>query len=220
VTGAVALGRYGYLHNASATDIEETWEIHGNAGDRLIRSRRTAPSAGLSIEVESHQLQGVTTRCLIDWRYGAQRVSGDYRFNGQRLSATLRAGKRQHRCDMDLGDAVFFPLLRVFTGATINALLSRGGCGRVLVPWVRDPQDQARLLTPTASTRHATLVRRERVTVAGRRIRCGCFDYSGGEYPPGTLFWVDRHGVLLRYRWQQDPANSWEVSLLDYRPPR
>jgi hypothetical protein len=39
-------------------------------------------------------------------------------------------------------------------------------------------------------------------------------EYTGDQYAPGTLFYLDREDRLLRYRWQQEEGQDWDVWLM------
>jgi hypothetical protein len=38
-------------------------------------------------------------------------------------------------------------------------------------------------------------------------------EYQGDQYAAGTQFWLDEDDLLLRYTWQQSPAQFWDVRL-------
>ena len=71
---------------------------------------------------------------------------------------------------------------------------------------------------PGIAEHRAELIDDTSVQVDGKTLACQEFDYSGGEYKPGTRFWIDAEDVVLRYCWQQDRSTRWDIYLRNYQP--
>ena len=84
------------------------------------------------------------------------------------------------------------------------------------MPWIKDPEQIDRLLHPDFSERRAQVVGETSLRVGSQELACREYDYSGGEYLPGTRFWIDENEVLLGYTWQQDKNALWEIKLSNY----
>ena len=218
-----AQGCYHYYRNDEKMPVLEPWTLHALAdGRRVMRCCRDASSYGNQILVHSIQSGNVISRFELQWnKVGGdkpQRIFADYRFSDNSLEVTRTAVdgevKITHQ-DLDPG-CVISPLMRIYSGAVTQQLL-KAGKSQVLVPWIRDPDDSSRLLEPLLSEREAYFQAEEIITVAGKDYQSRRYEYFGGEYHPGTLFWLDEYDVLLRYRWQQDENTVWEKNLEDYR---
>ena len=211
-------GIYRYCRNGAPADIEETWEIFDEGGERRIRSQRRAPGRGAVLSVESWQRDGAWQRCELAWRQLLDgkpvQANACYRFGEDALEIALQGPDgtaRWRQADLDF---LFSPLLRIYSGETIRRLHARGGQGRVLVPRIGDGRPSAQqFLGPSYSERQVRLVGEDRLRLGSTCRDCLEYRYQGGPYVPAARFWVDERGLTLRYRWQQDEATSWEVRL-------
>lgn len=206
------------------TSVVEPWSRYKNtAGEIITCVERRAPDFGSVIAVKSVQSEGLMTQFQIHWRSEAEnptRVIGvDYRlqinaFTVQRVVDGVKAKMQKKMTELYIPS----PLMRVFTGQVIRQLITAGGCAQVLTPWINNPQDNQRLLTPQLGERQArTLTRGESVTVRGAQLHCDRCEYLGDQYQPGTEFWIDQTGLLQRYRWRQDEKTLWDVELAEYQ---
>lgn len=214
-------GRYVYLADGQAADIDETWEVVERGDERHTRSTRCVPAARSVLAVESIQRNGRWRTCDLQWRHspddGSQaRATASYRFGEGGIEVRLTPPAGAVKTVRVAACAIFSPLLRIYAGETIHRLCRCGG-GRVLVPWIGPPDQAQRLFLPQYSERRVRKVGAARIRVDGRSRRCAEFDYSGGPYVPGARFWVDANGLLLRYRWQQPEGADWDVRLADWR---
>ena len=213
-------GSYEYCCDGEISDVEEGWEIVERGVERWIRSMRRVPGRHTVLTVESQHRQGDWVRCNLRWRQtldGKQtEISASYRFDERGIEVRLQnpIGKMESlRAEPDV---VFFPLMRIYSGEVVHRLRRRGA-GRVLVPWIGDVGQARRLFRPDYSERRVEVVGEDRICIDGAVRNCVEYDYSGGPYPPGTRFWIDENGMLLRYRWQQNDGKRWEVRLRDWR---
>jgi hypothetical protein len=111
--------------------------------------------------------------------------------------------------------AVISPLMRIFLGPAIRQVAERGQGGPipVLVPYLENPRDTARLLGPAFDTRQASLQGEETIVLHGRGVRAERWRYLGNRYDEQSQFWLDADGLLLRYRFQQAADLVWEAKL-------
>ena len=219
----VAKGCYHYYRNGEKMPVVEPWSIHRQEnGDLITRSERDSRSFGNQIRVHSVQSGPLMSSFKVQWdrfEEGAiKTVCADYRLDNGLLELNRIGidGERQHNSQLLPAGCVVSPLMRIYTGAVIQQLV-KAGKSPVLVPWIRDPEDTARLLEPLFSDREAFFQAEETLSLAGGQQQARRYEYFGGEYQPGTLFWLDQHDVLLRYRWQQDKNTLWETSLEVYQ---
>jgi hypothetical protein len=213
-------GLYHYFCNGESSGIEETWEIREQGDERRISSVRFARPVGITLRVSSIERNGLFSHCSFHWRRrlaeGAVELSADYRFDDDGLVVHVHDGAEELLLRESGRDFIFSPLMRIYNGPVIESLIERGGSAEVMVPWIVDPDETTRLLHPTFSQRQAKLVGEGQLRVDGKQRDAREYDYSGGEYPPGTRFWVDEQQVMLGYSWQQDRSTRWEIKLRDY----
>ncbi|MEP5763757.1 MAG: hypothetical protein ABJ308_04155 [Halieaceae bacterium] len=216
-------GIYSYFCNGEAAGIEETWECEDTSSGRCISSVRYARPVGIVLRVDSIETAGKFQSCKLHWRRqladGPQEISADYRFDNGGLTIFVHDGQQEVTLQDASENYVFSPLMRIYTGGVLQQLCAMGGSGQVLVPYIVDPEQSGQLLRPSWSQREALALAETSLEVDGRSLACMEYDYSGGEYPSGTRFWIDEQGVLLRYCWQQDSHTHWEVMLSDYERP-
>lgn len=213
-------GCYTYLCNDEPAGVEETWEIRYQDEGYTVDSVRCARAVGIRLEVNSVHREGAFSRCSLHWRRQlserAAEVSAEYSFDAAGASALIHNGSEEIALPEISGDFFFSPLMRIYNGPVIHALCEQGE-SRVLVPWIKNADQTGMIFHPDYSMRQAQFVRDTELRIAGSTRSCKEFDYSGGEYQPGTRFWIDPHGVMLRYCWQQEKSAVWEVSLTDYQ---
>ncbi len=218
----------GCYHYYRITDgVEETmpvvepWSRH-QLGDIVItRAERDAKELGSQILVHSVSVAGKIAEFDVVMRKfehdQVDEVSASYQCDAdQVVIRRTDAGGEVHQQSLQLGDYIISPLMRIYTGEVIQRLEGRGEC-QVLVPWIRDPNDLEQLLTPLTSQRQANFEAMEILELAGRSVNTRRYQYFGGEYQPGTLFWLDQEAVLQRYLWQQDEHHCWDTRLETYK---
>lgn len=219
----VCQGRYRYLLNSEQTDIEETWRLQDEGTRRDISSTRTVTSMGISLSVTSVQQRHVFEVCTLSWQRDEnsqqQRISADYRFNANGFTV-LRSSSQSPDSSSEHGyTGPFSPLMRIYNGEVIAELSKNRSATTVCVPRLGSNSDDPEFLNPVFSERQAHSLGPDRVEVDGVARDCQRYTYTGGEYGPGTLFWIDPYGIMLRYCWQQSPDALWDVILADYQPP-
>jgi hypothetical protein len=212
-------GCYRYLCNDEPAGVEETWEIQHRDGECHIQSVRFARSINTRLRVRSVHRDENFSSCSLHWRRQltdqAVEVSADYCFDSRGASAYIHNGSEEIEWHEPDPDFLFSPLMRIYNGPVIRTLCARGE-SRVLVPWIKNTEQVEKIFHPDYSVRQAQLVRDTELRIGGNTLACKEYEYNGGEYQPGTRFWVDPKGVMLRYSWQQDQRARWEISLTDY----
>ena len=165
---------------------------------------------------------GDWVRCDLRWRQtldGKQtEISASYLFDERGIEVRLQNPIGEMESLRAEPDVVFFPLMRIYSGEVVHRLRRRGA-GRVLVPWIGDGGQARRLFRPDYSERRVEAVGEDRICIDGAARNCVEYDYSGGPYPPGTRFWIDENGMLLRYRWQQTMASAGKSGCAIGEPP-
>jgi hypothetical protein len=213
-------GCYSYLCNDEPSGVEETWEIRHRDGECLIDSVRYARAIGTRLRVRSAHKGGEFSSCSLHWRRKltdqAVEVSADYCFDNDGATIYVHNGSEEIEWRESGSDFLFSPLMRIYNGPVISALCARGE-SKVLVPWIKNADQTGKIFHPGYSSRKAQFVRDTELRIGTTNRACKEYDYSGGEYQPGTRFWIDPQGVMLRYCWQQDKGALWEISLTDYQ---
>jgi hypothetical protein len=211
----LAQGDYEYLCDGRIVPVRESWQLSRTESGLTVFSQRTIPFLSVVIAARATFSTARMERCLLQWRslttgesiamatYAASPEQGLYRYRHRGSPARSVA----------VQDAHYFPLLRVFVGGIIHALVAEGGSGRVLVPWIHDPAQQTRLFEPEFSLRSARYQgSSESDKPWGKeRVKLDHFHYSGGQYECGADYWL-ASGLLQEYRWRQGSAD-WGVRL-------
>ena len=219
-------GSYTYARNGEPVAVEERWErVTTSARETIVRStRRTAN--GTTINVEAACVDGLVSSATIEWVSTGpvlrRTVRYDLANDTFRWSLGHDDADRDDRDDCDGAvenvepeialppGALLSPLLRVFQGPVIAAV-ARIGMGAVVVPFLHDPSDRARLLSPTIEERTARLVEAGVGGVDSSRA-IDMYTYESSVYDGNACFWLDRETKhLVRYRFRQG-ADQWEVS--------
>ena len=211
-------GLYHYRLNGQDTAIEERWQRYRHAsGAWQVSSSRRAP--GLDLRVEAQYSAGLVSRFDVAWRQqGGPQLRAGYELAADRV-AVSRCLAPQPASSEDLVFArhappLLFPLMRIFTGPLIAALLRAGGRGAVVLPFIADPTDYSRLLRPVLSEREARVLEEgAKLELDGARLQCRRCEYLGDQYGPDARFWLGFDDLLLRYQWQQSAQQHWDVCL-------
>lgn len=222
-------GCYRYLLNGQLQAISEPWvKALSPDGQSLIHSARFIESLDTALLVtQQQQLPLPSTQnqsaqagfySEIRWRQAGQAdISVLYQFCQHerqlqltRVDDTGLSNSQFHKPEPFL----YFPLLRVFSGPVIRQLAL---CGPLptLVPDINNPANRALLLHPTESLRSAHLQAEERIELDGQTYQAQRYRYQSERYQPQdeAAFWTDNKGLLLKYDWQQNPEQFWQVEL-------
>ena len=214
--GALEEGAYAYRCDGELQPIEERWSIHAGDGEqRIIVSHREVPALQLRIGTAALISERRIAAMYTCWLCAAPRrdIASFTALNETILSSERyvyghRESDDRQRTD---SDPLLYPLMRIYLGMTIEAVVARGGAAELVVPDIRHVEDEARLLQPLLSRRTAKLL------AADDRERC--YQFIGDQYDASARFWLDDSGRLLRYRWVQESTEStkikhWEVESL------
>ncbi len=198
-------GSYDYLLDGSPSGVTETFRVSsdGPTAPWELESVRRAPG-GVVLRVQGSgagALEG-TIEIRFESDESELREVG-YVFERGMLSVVLDGQRDPVATDRE---AVLSPLMRVFQGPAIGALLEVGGHGEVVVPAL-DPTDPVKLLLPTVEVRRAEATSTES---DGTR-RC---NYIGGNYDAAASFWIDPVDRLVRYVFDQGDRR-WDVRLAE-----
>ena len=206
-----ASGEYIYLFNGEPTGVSETFQI--DASSEIVRttSTRDASVFGSTILVETEHSDGRFTR--VSMRFdGGGAVSAEYvaTETGFQFTRSIEDEPFDLREITIEPGTILFPLMRVFQGPTILAVAEQNSETTVLVPFIENPNDVDRLLTPTFDTRTA------RQTGVSGDIRI--LSYTSKHYDDASEFHINADGLLTYYRFPQTSEKVWEVQLMSEPP--
>lgn len=231
---AARSGVYTYSRNGAPSEIVETWQLtHLPRGGVQIAAQRRAPALGIQITVEAEAeaggpgaLFGAVRRFSAAWqRLGAGThpvVHAAYVLTeaGYRVRRTLFGAAPEETHHTVAGSVIFSPLMRVFQGPVIRQVAEMGGGAPVpvVVPWIMDAQDNARLLTPHIDPRAARRLGACTIPVAWSPtpLPAERYTYQGDRYDETAEFDLDAEAVLLRYSFRESAVLTWEVRLSTY----
>ena len=199
-------GRYVYVRNGESVSVDEHWDReHATPDDVFVRSWRATPS-GTSIGVEARCNKGLAMTAVIEWESNGPIKRRTVRYAVLRQTLVWSLDGANHVMAVPVG-ALLSPLLRVFQGPVIAAVADIGSQA-VIVPFLHDPTDAERLLTPTVELRTAQIVEAGDDGV-------DMYTYESSVYDRDARFWIDRSTRhLLRYRFRQG-SDQWEIAAAD-----
>lgn len=217
-----AHGAYTYLLNGEDAGVSETWAVSGRPdGSRRIQSARSAPAFGSFIEVDAREQNGQIIAFDVRWRNSSpgavKEASARYTIPKSQISARVSTS---HFLLSTPPDLVVSPLLRIFQGPAIRrvAELGRGERVPVLVPWILDPKDSERLLTPLIDWRSASRLGAASVEMNGQTRAADRYTYLGGRYDDTAEFYLGADDTLLRYVFRENEDKVWDVQLSTFEP--
>ncbi len=205
-----------YRLNGELAPVEEFWcrERLGDGSARVSSGRRAGVVA---IDTEALEIGGRIQSFAARWREaGARECAVDYALHQQSLRVVSREGAEQREREIDCaaGPVLLFPLMRIYVGGVIEALLAAGGSGCVILPELGVAGDSMRLFEPRFSERRAEVVASEVLRDAsGKSRHCRRCCYLGDQYEEDASFWVGDDHLLERYQWRQDAERLWDVTL-------
>lgn len=163
-------GRYEYHKDGQPLGVQEWFSIDGVLTESAqVRSERVSPN-GVRISVDASLERGLVRDAAVTIEVGDfSKVA--------RFSAEPRG-------------ALIFPLLRIFQGAVISAVAATGSRS-VLIPYIADPTDPARVLEPTVEYRSASLVALD----SSNGIRT--YTYEGSVYDDRARFQIRESDLVL-----------------------
>gem|GEM_PF-3480840 len=200
----IASGRYIYETNG-VERAQEPWRIFQTEDDyRITIAERFAPDLKTHLEVvhrEGFDGQESISLTFRESPKGALLAHGDYRLEN---GLCRFKGQSDHEwSDRPLANAHFFPLMRVFTGAMVIALMQKGGQGEVIVPHIAQPEPDKPIFQPMRSQRSVQ-------RMAGL---APVYLYHGGPYEKPATILLNNEGLMERYTWEQSDTETWVCRL-------
>ena len=198
----IDFGEYRYSLNDAVTAVQERWTRHQLGDTVLTRVARNAPDYDQRLEVQAWQRAGAFERVLVSW-WGESNVGvADYWLLNGRWQLRRQINGVQFSDELD-GGLLFYPFMRVFTGATIRGVMAAGGQADILLPSIEDPQSPRSMLA-------ANIIRRSSECVD---LASQCYSFHGDRYDATARFWLGEQSLLLRYEWRQSEDQYWLVEL-------
>ncbi len=212
-------GRYRYFLNDEIADVDETFHCEPQADGQLaVNSVRKVP--GLTISVLA-RIDSVGVHAFdVCWSTDrSPAIAASCALEAEALTYSRQIGDTACQpssiVTTDYAKPLLYPLMRIFTGTVIRQLAELGGEAQVLVPFIADPKNTQKLLSPEITTRRAVAegdCEVERMN--GETIDCTLWRFTGGQYSSDARFWLSADGRLQRYCWQQDESRRWDVRLV------
>ncbi|KXI30435.1 hypothetical protein [Paraglaciecola hydrolytica] len=220
-------GHYVYWLNGTAAKVVEPWcKAQNSQGQVLVHCARFADDYGITILVKHHTSPAAKGNndfsTHISWQQQAQSdICAQYVYNAeqQQFSSNLTCdGQQLINSQQRVDKFLFFPLMRVFSGDIIQELTLQGPLLTV-VPDIQTPQLRTSLLHPTESIRSAKKFGDEQIFIAGKQYDTSRYAYLSERYQSEdeAVFWLNSQGLLLKYCWQQSPAQHWQIELHNYQ---
>lgn len=194
-------GAYVYHKGGERLDIEETFDI----GEISSSARRLGFGHTLRVNVLERPNHKVVDLTLFN---NQLQVTVQYHFNGYSWRAYHYRGIEYTEHDLPT-TAIFFPLMRCYTGKMIRHIVAQGGMATVIVPDIRDPYNRDTVLLPLFEERTAQKLSEETILIGDQTYQTEVFSYIGGAYDDAARFWLVGD-MLVRYVFQ-----DWDVELLE-----
>jgi len=207
--------------NGTPTDITETFRITSNdKSDTVIESERNAPAFDSRIAARASYQNGRITHFEIEWQNNnadaVKFASAHYQFTEDKILVNRNIDEQAFLETLPMPEVfIVLPLLRVFIGKAIREAFELGQGQRVpvLIPNIKDPNDNIQLLALELDMRSASHIGQEALMINQTAYNTDVFNFTGGNYDQTAKFWVNENDVLLKYEWQQNPDLFWEVKL-------
>lgn len=209
--------------NGTQANITETFRITSTAeADTVIEAFRHAEAFGSQIKVVAEYKENQLAHFDIEWQNdnpnAVQFANAHYQFEETEINVYRNLDGREFHERLPKPEIfTVLPLLRVFTGKTIREAYELGGGRRVpvLVPNIKNPNDNVQLLTLELDLRSVTKLESETITIADEEYLADKFNFTGGNYDQTAKFWVAENDLLLKYEWKQNDV-FWEVKLTQH----
>ena len=213
-------GTYHYWMNDTQADITESFRfISTPEAATIIESERLASAFLSRIAVTATYHDSQLSHFDVEWQNdnpnAVKFANAHYQFDPNEINVYRNLDGREFHERLPKPEIfTVLPLLRVFTGKTIRAAYQLGGGRRVpvLVPNIKNPNDNVQLLTLELDLRSVTKLESETITIADEEYLADKFNFTGGNYDQTAKFWVAENDLLLKYEWQQNDV-FWEVKL-------
>jgi hypothetical protein len=222
----IASGVYQYMKDAQLAGVFEHWSIHQLPdASQIIRVDRDGRQSAFRVSLLSETLRaadGHIERCDIRLYYPADDVMREARATYIFSAAQVEIGRilsASERFDEIMAlppNTVIYPLGRIFTASVIKQLVAQDdGKAMVFVPNITDLHSE-RLLAGMVEERSARFLGDETIELNSKTVASKRYQFIGGSYTPDSMFWVDEHDTLLRYRYPAPDDHTWTVTLTQY----
>lgn len=215
-------GLYHYWRNGSLSDVRETWvSAPWPAGRHRVHSVRTAPSFGSTLTVTAvmhgHQIEWFEVQWHNTSPGAVPQASAHYTLHDHSVQVQrVVNGTAQPTLELARpSQMVISPLLRIFQGPAIRQLAAQGAgqLWPVLVPYIEDPRQADRLLTPVIDQRGAQDWGDDTALVDDQPVAVRRYAYLSGRYTDKAVFYVTATSLLARYTFAESADLAWDVRL-------
>jgi hypothetical protein len=195
-------GRYHYTCDGVMV-ATEAWSIETAIdGSTLIRSSRDASQFGAHFHVEGRI--STSGESLYDFAFRRSADGPVLRIAHYLVDAMGKIAFNTEKAIETSSEAIFFPLMRIFTGRAIIASVKAGGEATWVVPQIATPTKLESLFEPDLSVRHVEVV-------AGLE---NCYLLAGGPYAEKARIKLFPDGLLETY--QFTPIGTKQVWTCSY----
>jgi hypothetical protein len=197
-------GTYNYYVDGALTAYEP-WTIeHDTSGARRIICVRDASQFGVYLTLnatiaangDAHYAFALSASAT-----GPVKKSAEYRVEG--ATTLYRIMPQTDWIRLQPEGAIFFPLMRVFTGEMVRGLVLNGSVSSVIVPSIERLTDIGSVFEPIVSQRSAVAVSRQPYS----------YDLSGGAYDAPTRLLINQQGLLESYHFTDAKGVLWTCQL-------
>lgn len=201
-------GEYKYRLNGEVTDLKEPWQILKNGGLTIIRSVRYSESYQVTLAVVAHISENNQQIRISYSESNKPVIDAEYHIDNHgnwRVIQSHPGDIFQQQGQQD--GLVLFPLLRVFSGAMLNACrLAKGKERSVLIPDICLTTKYSHKLKPSFDSRKTKYVAR---TNKGMK-----YNFLSQHYrEENAEFYINNSGLLSYYKWQQSDDVLWQATL-------
>ena len=200
-------GEYQYFLNGEKTGVTETFRIerHGDSSVKTF-SLRDASVYDTTISVTADETGDQYRSFEITFVKNIKaRARYTFASDGFRFERYIDGKSINDETYILPAGCLIFPLMRCFQGHTILQVAASQAETTVLVPFIENPDDAEKILTPTFDLRTAAEIRVEN----DNRV----FKYRSKHYDDESEFLINKEGLLTAYRFPQTPEKLWEVRL-------
>jgi hypothetical protein len=204
VSGQRQSGTYNYYVDGALT-AHEPWSIHSDStGTHRVVCVRDASQYGVYLTLNATVSTDGYAHYAFALRASATspiKKSAEYRVEG--TTTSYRNMPQTDWKPLEPAGAIFFALMRVFTGEMVRGLVKNGQESSVIVPSIDRLADIDSVFEPIVSQRSA-------VAVSGHP---NSYDLSGGAYEAPTRVVINQQGLLESYHFADAKGAVWTCQL-------
>jgi hypothetical protein len=204
VSGQRRSGAYKYYVDGALT-AHEPWSIESDStGTHRVVCVRDASQYGVYLTLnatiaangDAHYAFALSTSATAPIK-----KSAEYRVEA--ATTSYRIAPKTNWTRLEPNGAIFFPLMRVFTGDMVGGLLQNGPESSAIVPSIKRLAGIESVFEPIVSQRSA-------VAVSGHP---NSYDLSGGAYEAPTRVLINQEGLLESYNFTDAKGAVWTCQL-------